>query len=195
MVAPQRATVVLDGPISIKGTGRTLGQDKKQTLWGNAGLFQALTTLEKGQGKGLVIPWGTLPAPESFLSCLWFHKIYKLFVTDVAISCTALFHVSWVFPFRKKCACVLILYSHCCSVNALSCLLFVLFWDGFFGSFVSLDFLNIWYGSHFSFACLFSLYVLHLLLLKMCPHFIENKSPSYFLLDCQDFSFKAHWLH
>lgn len=196
VVAPQRATVILCGPITIKATGRTQGQGMKQSLWGNAGLFQALTT-STCLGK-----WTRSRSCHSlrYLACPrmlpFLSLIPQKVTTHTAISCTAVFCVSWIFPFRKTRACILILYSHCCPVYALSFLLFVLFWV--LGVFLLVGFMafkNIWYRSKFSFAFLFSLYFLHPLLLKMCPHFIENKSPSYFLFDCQDFSFKTHWPH
>lgn len=140
--------------------------------------------------KGPLLPWNA-----SFLVSDS-TKSFKLFITDIAVSCTVLFNASWVFPFFAKNVHVF-WFSTVIAVQLMNfhvCCLFcsgVFFWlvglVGFFNYLIQVTF--------FISLSPLPLCFTSIIIKDVPPFYRKQKSPSYFLLDWQDFSFKAHWPH
>lgn len=139
--------------------------------------------------KGPCLPWNA-----SFLVSDS-TKSFKLFITDIAVSCTVLFNVSWVFPFLQKNVHVF-WFSTVTAVQLMNFHVCCLFCPGFFFWLVGLvGFFNYLIQVIFTSLSLLPLCFTSIIIMDVPPLPRKQKSPSYFLLDWQNFSFKAHWLH
>lgn len=111
-------------------TGKRDETNLVRQCWSVPGINNLHMPWKRGKVKVLLFLEGPrLPQNASFLVSDS-TKSFTLFITDIAVSCICSMQAEF-FLFCKKCAHFLIFDSHCCPVNELSCLLFVLLW-GFF---------------------------------------------------------------
>lgn len=203
MLAPQRATGVLYELSKVPELSKVQawhwdkGWNKpcEAVCWSVPGINNLHMPWKRGKVKVLSFLKGPcLPWNASFLVSDS-TKSFKLFITDIAVSCTVLFNVSWVFPFLQKNVHVF-WFSTVTAVQLMNFHVCCLFCPGFFFWLVGLvGFFNYLIQVIFISLCLLPLCFTSIIITDVPPLPRKQKSPSYFLLDWQNFSFKAHWLH